>query len=351
MVDGLLEIYNLMNQDMPTTANLDMSLISDAILLCNERLQADGRQLPKGLRVHADNCTSETKNQVAFKTGAFLLHQGFFDVVVWSYFQTGHSHGLPDQRFSEVRHLLFQESTLQTPADFVKVLEKVKPRQQRDLLVQKVECMENWNEFLEPLQISLHGHNTTHRMKQSGLHACHYFLMVTREKYDQFGDAGMVENFEDEPPHPKDIVLVVKSHLSSEDISQKPFVFLPASALQNLQGWPEYTVQLNKMSKDTEKELRKTMEKITQPPWHMRDAAEYITQLIDQQGTVPQVNRGHPLEELSKQLKSEQPKPDQSVFKAGPTLKISFSLHDSIVYVVAFKYRWWWRQTFSETEL
>ena len=44
----------------------------------------------------------------------------------------------------------------------------------------------------------------------------------------------MVENFQDEPPNPKDVVLVLKSHLSSDDISQKPFVFLPASALQNL---------------------------------------------------------------------------------------------------------------------
>ena len=39
----------------------------------------------------------------------------------------------------------------------------------------------------------------------------------------------MIENFEDESPHPKDVVLVVKSHLSSDDIAQNPFVFLPAS--------------------------------------------------------------------------------------------------------------------------
>ena len=164
-----------MNHDIPTTANLDISLISDAMLLCYNRLHAAGLQFPKGLRVHADNCTSETKNQVAFKAGAFMISQGFFDVIVWSYFQTGHSHGLPDQRFSEVRHLLFQESTLQTPSDFVKVLEKVKPRQQRELAVQRVECMEDWNKFLEPLEITLHSHNTTSRMKQAGQHACHSF--------------------------------------------------------------------------------------------------------------------------------------------------------------------------------
>ena len=317
MVDGLLEIYNLMNHDIPTTANLDISLISDAMLLCYNRLHAAGLQFPKDLRVHADNCTSETKNQVAFKAGAFMICQGFFDVIVWSYFQTGHSHGLPDQRFSEVRHLLFQESTLQTPSDFVKVLEKVKPRQQRELAVQRVECMEDWNKFLEPLEITLHSHNTTRRMKQAGQHACHYFLMVTREKYAQFGDVGMVENFQDEPPSTKDVVLVLKSHLSSDDISQKPFVFLPASALQNLQGWPEYTVQLNKMSKETEKELRKTIEKVTQPPWHMKAAAEYIEQLIRQSGCHPQcVRDSHPLEELKAKLADGESKPEPGVFKA-----------------------------------
>ena len=83
-----MEIYNLMNHDIPTTANLDISLISDAMLLCYNRLHAAGLQFPKGLRVHADNCTSETKNQVAFKAGAFMICQGFFDVIVWSYFQT-----------------------------------------------------------------------------------------------------------------------------------------------------------------------------------------------------------------------------------------------------------------------
>ena len=140
---------------------------------------------------------------------------------------------------------------------------------------------------------------------------------MTREKYAQFGDVGMVENFQDEPPSPKDVVLVLKSHLSSDDISQKPFVFLPASALQNLQGWPEYTVQLNKMSKETEKELRKTIEKVTQPPWHMKAAAEYIEQLIRQSGCHPQcVRDSHPLEELKAKLADGESKPEPGVFKA-----------------------------------
>ena len=154
--------------------------------------------------------------------------------------------------------------------------------------------------------------------------------MVTREKYAEFADVGMVENFENEPPNAKDVVLVLKSHLSSEDISQKPFVFLPASALQKLQGWPEYTVQLNKMSTQTVKDLRKTMDKITQAPWHMHDAARYIDGLIHQQGTVPQVSRCHPLEKLHEELEAGtgRIKPDDGVFKAS---HVFLSEHGSVL--------------------
>lgn len=317
MVDGLLEIYNLMNQDIPTNANLDISLICEAILLCHNKIEGD---LPHGLRIHADNAASETKNQVAFKAGAVLLNLKIFDVVSFTYFQTGHSHGLPDQRFSEVRNLLFQQATLQCPDDFIQCLKKVKPRQQRELEVRQVQCLEDWHKFTQPLEITLHKHTTTHKMKKSGQHACHYFLMMTREKYATFGDIGMIENFEDESPHPKDVVLVVKSHLSSDDIAQNPFVFLPASALEKLEGFPEYTVPLKKMGKDTVAEMNKTIEKIIQRPWCMNEAAAYLRQLIQQQGTVPQPSRAsHPLEELKTRLAGHS-KPDQSVFKASPLM-------------------------------
>lgn len=291
---------------MPTTANLDLSLISDALLTSYDRVHAAGRQFPKGLRVHADNATSETKNQVAFKMGAFLLHLDLFEVIAWTYFQTGHSHGLPDQRFSEVRHLLFQESTLQTPADFVRVLGKVKPRQQRELTIKTPKCMEDWTMFLQPLEIILKGHVTTHKMKQNRKHASHYFLMTRREKYAEFGDVSMIENFDGEPAHPKDIILVLKSHLSSDDLSQPPFVVVPFSSLEKMHGFPEYTVALKPMAKETKKEMKKTIEKIIKPPWCMTDAAGYLNQLIAQEGTVPVApGEDHPLQELCRKLHGE----------------------------------------------
>ena len=142
-------------------------------------------------------------------------------------------------------------------------------------------------------------------MKQAKQHARHYFLMTTRAKYAEFGDVSMVENFEGELPHPKDIVLVLKSHMSSDDISQAPFVFLPRSALQKLTGFPEYTVPRKSMATQTKKDLNKTIEKITQPPWCMNDAAQYLKKLIQQEGTVPEKPdvEKHPLEELLLNLK------------------------------------------------
>lgn len=140
VADGLLEHFFLMDEDIAPTSNLDLSLMTETMSRCYYYIQRIGKaSYPRGLRVHADNAAAETKNQVAFKFGAYLLWNGYFDNVVWSYFQTGHSHGLPDQRFSEVRHLLFQESVLECPKDFIKVLQQVKPRQQRELLITSVD--------------------------------------------------------------------------------------------------------------------------------------------------------------------------------------------------------------------
>ena len=50
-------------------------------------------------------------------------------------------------------------------------------------------------------------------------------------------------------------------------------------------------------------EMNKTIEKIIQRPWCMNEAAAYLRQLIQQQGTVPQPSRAsHPLEELKTEV-------------------------------------------------
>ena len=107
--DGLEETYYLMDQNISTTANLDLTLLSDmmekAAKLCRER----NVPLRKKVRIHADNATSETRNQTAFKWGALMVHRSIWTQVVFTYFAVGHSHGLPDQRFSVVRSKLTTE--------------------------------------------------------------------------------------------------------------------------------------------------------------------------------------------------------------------------------------------------
>ena len=133
VTDGICESYYLMDQAVSATANLDLTLISEELLNAFEHCQHRGVQFPVGLRVHADNAPSEMKNQLAMKFGSWLLHLNVVESVVFSFFMTGHSHGLPDQRFSEVRFELASQNVLESPMDFINAIENVKPRQGRSL--------------------------------------------------------------------------------------------------------------------------------------------------------------------------------------------------------------------------
>ena len=168
-----------------------------------------GIPFPKGLRIHADNAPSETKNQLAFKTGAWLVHMAIYEVLSWTFFQTGHSHGLPDQRFSELRGLLFAADVLETPEDFLDVVRKVVPRQKRDLSAQHCGAISNFHEFFKPLPFTVHGHTTTHNMKLRYGHGAHYYTMMTREYYAKVADLSEVQSGFKDPPHPKDIVMLL----------------------------------------------------------------------------------------------------------------------------------------------
>lgn len=159
--------------------------------------------------------------------------------------------------------------------------------------------------------------------KKKGEHACHFYMMVTRKKYSEIGDLAMIENFPDEEPHEKDIIMIVKSHLSSTDLAQAPFVFLPAAALAKLQRFPEYNVPRNSMSDKVRKELVKTINKVERPPWSMTEVTSQDThfyKLIEQAGQVPEVPEtcGHPLEELRDKLSKPEDPSAKNLLKEKP---------------------------------
>ena len=126
-----------MDNDVTTTANLDLTLLSDMMNQAVETCRSRHVPLPKNLRVHADNATSETRNQTALKWGAVMAYRSMFSQVAFTYYAVGHSHGLPDQRFSEVRGKLCSESVLQTPEDFLSAVKKMQAPSSRVLRAER----------------------------------------------------------------------------------------------------------------------------------------------------------------------------------------------------------------------
>ena len=94
----------------------------------------------------------------------------------------------------------------------------VKPRQHRELVVEKINLVYDWKAFFADLKVNMSGHVQTKNMKSRGAEACHVWHFVRRESLS----GGLETQVEDSfglPPDANDIILLVKYHLSNLQIS------------------------------------------------------------------------------------------------------------------------------------
>ena len=75
--------------------------------------------------------------------------------------------------------------------------------------------------------------------------------------------------------------LLCKHHMHSSALTQEPILILPASRLGKLAQSPTAVLGRNKFSDRQVAEFRKTARVIAEPPWGLRQAAEYLTRLCD----------------------------------------------------------------------
>ena len=145
----------------------------------------------------------------------------------------GHSHGLPDQRFSEVRSALLKASWIEDPDGFREVIEGgVKGRQGRSLRTRVVAATYDYKAFFADLECVLSGHVQTARNKTENVQACHSFQLCKRCVAENFAIPA-IENAFGEMDHPEDIVMITKLYMSSEEYSQA-CVFIPHGAFHKL---------------------------------------------------------------------------------------------------------------------
>eukprot|EP00435_Cladocopium_sp_Y103_P008496 s6158_g2.t1 len=118
LVEGITEHFFLADCDIVKDSNWDLTLVSHCLHLTQLELQNRSINLPKTLRLHADNASAELKNQIFFKWCSWLVHRELFTEILVTTFRVGHSHNKIGQRFSEVRNVLKEASSLERPDDF-----------------------------------------------------------------------------------------------------------------------------------------------------------------------------------------------------------------------------------------
>eukprot|EP00435_Cladocopium_sp_Y103_P047494 s156_g14.t1 len=292
IVAGVTEHYILADQDMVKNADLQCTILGLVLQRTAATLQAQGKPIPRHLRVHTDNASGEGKNQTVFYLASWLVRRKLFDSVTLSQFRVGHSHGKPDQRFSEVRHALSNSSVLEDPEAFAETIgQAVKPREGRSLEVHKVGAALEFTKFFEHLDLKTSGHTQTKGKTEQQQEAVHVFTFKRRAELS--GKVrGKVQELKPPArarsanaaampaPDDNDIIMSCQLYVASTDDSQDPCVFAAASDFQKLPSISEIDVApRSKFSPKQIKEFEKTAWKITQPPWNMHSGSAYLLKL------------------------------------------------------------------------
>ena len=265
---NLLEVFWVVDPDMRKNANLECTLFARLLHMVSTELP---RPLPRHWSMQVDNATAEGKNQTVAKFMAWLTWKKLFDSTELTEFSVGHTHNVQDQRFAECATAIKSNTSIQVPSDVVKVItDRVKARQNRKLVCERVFGAFDWHEFFDELGVSMHGHTQTRAMKTRSLEACHVWRFFRREDVQWEGVI-----FSDWPalePHPADIILLVKQCLDDEQYSQEPLVFCPNACWEKLAGkCPDVDVR-TKLSDRQTKEFTKTSIAVAAKPWVMTKA-------------------------------------------------------------------------------
>ena len=272
---GLIEEYFLSDPDMPKNSSYICHLVAHALDECARHLAQAGKAMPAHFRLHSDNATGEAKNQTLMRFASYLVATEKFETVSLTQFRVGHTHGLIDQRFSEVRKALAESPLLSTPAEFCQAIrEGVTPHGQRQLRASHVTAALNWSDHFGKLPTETSGHTQTKGKTDAHLEAVHSFQFMLRRNHE-----GAVQELSGATCSPQDVLLRCQHYLSSSEDSQPTQVFVPHSDWACLSGpAPEELLPRQSFSKRQRSEFSKTARCISQPPWNMDTS--YLLKLL-----------------------------------------------------------------------
>ena len=282
-MEGVLEAYYLTDQDVKKDSNLEITVLTLALDQTFAILSDRGVTMPENLSLTYDNTAREGKNQHVAKWMSWLVASGVFRSVQDGQGVVGHTHNKLDQRFSVVAAVLAREQILQTPDDFMAVIQQhVHAQGGRQLHVKKVEASWDWQELFEPLGVTYTGIAASHTGPDVG----HSKRFIARRDLPvlhlQGWDLQVPAVLKDYPEHPDDVIMLAKEFWSSESLAHPPMLVWPCGLKGLLPGrLPGSVCPRNKMGDRELREFRKTATKVNEAPWGLLAAATYLTQWCD----------------------------------------------------------------------
>ena len=166
----------------------------------------------------------------------------------------------------------------------VKCLEQsVVPTKNRVKHVEYITAVYDFKKWLQSgLQISLSGHGSSSTWKEAHMESCHLYRFIKRRNLPKFAEEACGTEFT-EPTHKDDIIILVKYRMASDGYAQPPQCFAPNQRFENLAKTVS-SLQMaprSVLSARQAKEFLKTAKAVTQPPWEMTRASEYLTNLVE----------------------------------------------------------------------
>ena len=217
----------------------------------------------------------EAENTTSLALLGYIVWSGTFETATQSHSIKGHTHFKLDQKFSTAGSRLRSCPVLQDMDDFRLALAQ---SFEDDVSCTIVEGGgRDWEDFLAPLHVQLHGH--------TGPAAPHQFMLVRREHMVEDGATdlvierghwglGIVD-------HPKDVIMIVKERMHDDALSQPPFLFITNERLEALPKEPAKVRPRNPIPEKEQKEYLKTASAVAQHPWDLHRGAAYLRNWVE----------------------------------------------------------------------
>ena len=149
-------------------------VITSIMNVINDVRDCRGGLLPPVLRIQADNCGRENKNQYMFALCAALVGLGYFAEVYLSFLLVGHTHEDIDKRFSVISNTL-KHHDINSMQELMELIQKGASHTEAFISVRHLEYVWDWKKFSIPYLYN--GPNTF-----VGISTKHHFKFYLKEK-------------------------------------------------------------------------------------------------------------------------------------------------------------------------